>query len=133
MTRPTTLEILQYYTMRDVVMELNLERRQIRARFQKGSLPSPTLINAHGVRLFDQIWMKAAKAIVSCERGQITPFELKAQLETLEVNLGNFTSIPVKPTRRSTERITTGSGRSSDVGRNNGLSGGSDIPEAIDR
>lgn len=87
MTKPTTAEILKYYTMRDLVINLGLTRQQIKTRLKKGTLPEPTRINKHGTRLFDAEWIEAAKHIVMCERGQLSPFDLAARLSELGVQL----------------------------------------------
>ena len=88
MTKPTTAELLSYYTMRDLVAHLNLTRSQIKTRLAKGTLPAPTRTNKHGVRLFDAHWMVAAKHIVECERGRMSPFDLAEKLNEMGVTLG---------------------------------------------
>lgn len=66
---------------------LDLTASQVKKRLEKGTLPAPSRVTENGVRLFDQEWLKAARLILNCERGHITPFELVHELEKLEVQL----------------------------------------------
>lgn len=79
------MENTTYLTMTGVKRQLDMSRPQIKKRLEAGVFPPPTQVNDHGVRLFDAIWLKQAKLIVSCEYGKITPFELRAELEKLEL------------------------------------------------
>lgn len=83
MARPSVLEKTNYLTMTGAMTQLDMSRLQVKKRLESGVFPPATKINPNGVRLFDAVWLRRAKLIVSCERGVITPFELKAELEKL--------------------------------------------------
>lgn len=83
MARPSVLEKTNYLTMTGAMHQLDMSRLQVKKRLESGVFPAPTKVNANGVRLFDAAWLRWAKLVVSCERGLITPFELKTELEKL--------------------------------------------------
>lgn len=84
MVRPTTREMVNYWTTGDLCLELDLSRRQISDRLETGVFPPPTEVNEHGVRLFDEEWLRMAKIILKCERGMINPSQKNQQLEKIK-------------------------------------------------
>lgn len=83
MARPTTWEIIKYFTTTMVAEKLDLRRRQVRKRITNQVLPAPTYINDKGVKFFDQYWLDRALLIVRCERGFLDPTELDQELNEL--------------------------------------------------
>jgi len=50
------------HRVRDI---LGLSRFQLDERIRQGVLPAPTAMDSNGVRLFDENWVKVAKAILA--------------------------------------------------------------------
>lgn len=86
MARPNLEEIIQYLTTSEAAQELDLARTQFKNRLTRNIFPPPTFTNAHGVRLFDEDWLKRAKLIMACERRVLGPFELKRALSRLDLD-----------------------------------------------
>jgi len=64
MARPTILHSHNYMTSSQVSQALGIGLGKLYRRLAQGILPAPTQITAAGVRLFDQSWLRAAKAIL---------------------------------------------------------------------
>jgi len=83
MTRPKLEEIIGYYTTGMLAREFGISRKRIKSRIDRGLFPPPTLINKHGIRLFDIEWVERTTAILDCENGLITPMELQERFERI--------------------------------------------------
>lgn len=87
MTRPNIAEVLTFMTTTDVARELGLNPPKLKKRLKAGTLPTPTYVNEFGIRFFDRTWLRAARLVMGCERGVISPFELADHLERLGVSI----------------------------------------------
>ena len=52
-------------TAPQVRQKLDLSRYQLDIRIERGILPPPTLVDAAGVRYFDERWLRIGKAILA--------------------------------------------------------------------
>lgn len=68
MPRPTLSEGFKYLTAGAAMGELGLSREEFNRRMKQGILPAPTYVNSHGLRFFDDNWMRIARAIIDQER-----------------------------------------------------------------
>lgn len=62
MPRPKLSEQAQYLTMGKVCRQLGISAPAVRLRIVQGIFPPPVKISLHGVFLFDNEWLRAAKS-----------------------------------------------------------------------
>jgi len=55
----------KYMTAPEVRHKLGLSRYQMDIRIERGILPAPPLVDAAGVRYFDEHWLRTARAILA--------------------------------------------------------------------
>lgn len=55
----------KYMTAPQVRQKLGLSRYQLDIRIERGILPPPTLVDAAGVRYFDERWLRIGRAILA--------------------------------------------------------------------
>ena len=63
MAGPTIYELYQYMTVSQAAERLGINPSKLRRRLRDGIFPPPTFINKHGVKFFDEEWLRATKAI----------------------------------------------------------------------
>lgn len=68
MPRPTLAEGFNYHTAGHVQAELSLSREEFNRRLKQKILPAPSYVNSHGLRFFDDNWLRIARAIIEQER-----------------------------------------------------------------
>lgn len=62
MARPTLESVKIGYTTRQASKYLNISRAQLLRRIDRGVLPEPSVVDEHGTRFFNQVWLDDAKA-----------------------------------------------------------------------
>ena len=62
MGKPKIAERYKYFTSTEVSKKLGISRDQLRVRLRGGVFPAPTMVNEHGVRFFDENWLRIAQA-----------------------------------------------------------------------
>jgi len=55
----------KYMTAPEVRQKLGLSRYQLDIRIERGILPRPPLVDAAGVRYFDEHWLRTGRAILA--------------------------------------------------------------------
>lgn len=64
MPRPMVVDSHNYMTSSQVSQALGIGLSKLYRRLAQGVLPAPTRVTPGGVRLFDQSWLRAARAIL---------------------------------------------------------------------
>lgn len=68
MPRPSIADRYKYLTTGDVCQSLGITIEQLKLRLRDGALPPPTQTNCHGLRLFDEQWLRVARALMENSR-----------------------------------------------------------------
>jgi len=64
MAGPRIAERYKYMTIPQAAKRLGIHPAKLRRRLKDGVFPVPTFVNKHGLKFFDDDWLKDAKAIL---------------------------------------------------------------------
>jgi len=64
MAGPRIYELYKYKTLPQAAERLGIHPAKLRRRLKVGIFPGPTYINRHGLRFFDEDWIKKAQVIL---------------------------------------------------------------------
>ena len=64
MAGPRISERYKYMTVPQAANHLGIHPAKLRRRLRDGIFPSPTYINEHGLKFFNEAWLRKAKAII---------------------------------------------------------------------
>ena len=65
MAGPRIDERYKYMTLPQAAQRLSMHQAKLRRRIKAGVLPAPTYVNKHGLKFFDENWLKGAEAILA--------------------------------------------------------------------
>lgn len=65
MAGPRISELYKYMTLPQAAQRLEIHPAKLRRRLKEGIFPIPTFINEHGLKFFDEEWLKNAKVILT--------------------------------------------------------------------
>ncbi|RLC62775.1 MAG: hypothetical protein DRI01_06330 [Chloroflexi bacterium] len=64
MAGPRISELYKYMTLPQAASRLGIHPAKLRRRLRDGIFPAPTFINEHGLKFFDEEWLRKAKVIL---------------------------------------------------------------------
>ena len=79
MAGPRIAERYKYMTLPQAAKRLGIHPAKLRRRIKAGVFPVPTFVNEHGLKFFDEDWLKDAQAIL------VNSFEGKNSEEALDL------------------------------------------------
>ena len=65
MAGPRVSELYKYMTLPQAAQRLEIHPAKLRRRLKEGIFPIPTFINEHGLKFFDEEWLKNARVILT--------------------------------------------------------------------
>ena len=65
MAGPRISELYKYMTLPQAAQRLEIHPAKLRRRLKEGIFPIPTFINEHGLKFFDEEWLKNARVILT--------------------------------------------------------------------
>ena len=64
MAGPRIAELYKYMTLPQAARRLRMHPAKLRRRLKDGVFPLPTFVNEHGLKFFNEDWLKEAQAIL---------------------------------------------------------------------
>jgi len=64
MAGPRISELYKYMTLPQAASRLGIHPAKLRRRLRDGIFPAPTFINEHGLKFFDEEWLRKTKVIL---------------------------------------------------------------------
>jgi hypothetical protein len=65
MAGPRIVELYKYMTLPQAARRLSIHPAKLRRRLKAGIFPPPTFVNEHGLKFFDESWIKEVQTILT--------------------------------------------------------------------
>ncbi len=65
MAGPRISELYKYMTLPQAAQRLEIHPAKLRRRLKEGIFPIPTFVNKHGLKFFDEEWLRKVREILT--------------------------------------------------------------------